>query len=131
MMTGWKSRIPALLKRERQEVDRIIREAAFEVEGLAKLAAPVDTGLLRASVYTVTSRSSNRAEADANAQQIAPGVDLGMEPTAQEMTAVVTVGAEYGIYVELGSEKMGARPYLGPALEQVSQRLGAELRRVF
>lgn len=30
----------------------------------------------------------------------------------------VTVGAEYGIYHELGTVKMIARPFLGPAVEQ-------------
>ena len=31
----------------------------------------------------------------------------------------VTVGAEYGIYLEYGTARMGARPFMAPAVEQV------------
>ena len=36
--------------------DRLVRRIAFEVEARAKQKAPVDTGALRASIYTRTGR---------------------------------------------------------------------------
>lgn len=32
-----------------------------------------------------------------------------------ELTSVVQVGAEHGLYLELGTRRMPARPFLGPA----------------
>ena len=130
IMTGWKSQIPSLLKKERKEIDRLIRASAFRVEAGAKLAAPVDTGLLRASIYTTTNRDSSRAQAETDARKIDPTADLGNEPTVGELTAVVSVGAEYGIYVEMGGKRGAARPYLGPALEEVARDLRVEVRRI-
>lgn len=128
--TGWKSKIPSLLKKERKEIDRVIRASAFRVEALAKLAAPVDTGLLRASIYTTTSRDSSRAQAEGETRKLDPTADLGNEPTVGELTAVVSVGAEYGIYVEMGGKRGAAQPYLEPALEEVARDLRVEVRRL-
>lgn len=68
----------------------IIEAVAYDVEGKAKMNAPVDTGFLRNSIE------------------------------AEEQTKTVwrvNVWAEYGIYVELGTSRMAAQPYLVPAIE--------------
>lgn len=43
-------------------------------------------------------------------------VMVGYSPTTE---ALVGVGAEYGAYVELGTSRMRAQPYLFPAVETV------------
>lgn len=48
-----------------------------------------------------------------------------------DLSAVVVSGAEYGIYVEFGTTRMRARPYLFPALEEVTRSIGGELKRLF
>jgi HK97 gp10 family phage protein len=71
---------------------RIVRKAALDIQGNAQVRAPVDTGNLRASII---------------AREVGP--------THWQ----VRVGAEYGIYVEMGTRHMAAQPYLTPAAEFV------------
>lgn len=69
----------------------LVHDTAFRIERDAKMLAPVDTGFLRTSI--------------------------GAQMTG-ELSAVVSVGAEYGLYQELGTSKMPAQPFLTPAVEQ-------------
>lgn len=73
---------------------RVIRKTAFDIEASAKTAAPVDTGNLRNSIGTDISNGG--------------------------LTAVIGPGAAYGIYVELGTSRMAAQPFLGPAYDRHS-----------
>jgi HK97 gp10 family phage protein len=75
--------------------------AAHLVEGVAKVKAPVDTGFLRNSigVLSVSSRE-----------------------------AVIGVGAEYGVYQEMGTRRMAARPFMRPALEENRGRIAGLIR---
>lgn len=102
-MTTWRSKIPAVRRRTRKELSALVQTAAFQIEQQAKIASPVDTGMLRNSIQT----------------QI-----------LDDMTAMVTVGAEYGIYVEFGTRHQAAQPYFIPAVEQVVRSFGGELRKV-
>jgi len=64
----------------------------------AQRLAPVDTGTLRASIH----------------------VD-SVQRTGRSVTATVATGgeaSEYAVYVELGTRRMGAQPYMTPALAQ-------------
>lgn len=75
-----------------------IEKGARDIEAHAKSTAPVDTGTLRNSI------------------------------TAEQLSAlawIVFVGAYYGIYVEMGTYKMGARPFLLPAFETVQASIVA------
>lgn len=103
-MAGWESNISKLTAQNRQQLARVVKDAADEVEARAKIAAPFDTGFLAGSIQATH---------------------------PEELTSVVTVGAEYGIFVELGTVKMAARPYLGPAVEAVISRLGGTIQRIF
>lgn len=87
-----------------QEIDRAVVRAALDAEGGAKIGAPVDTGALRNSIQA---RASGPGE------------------------AIVGVGMLYGPYVEYGTYKMRARPFLGPALEKAVVRLRRTLENLF
>jgi len=78
-----------------------LSQAAFFVEGQAKVKAPVDTGFLRSSI-AVLSVSSREA--------------------------VIGVGAEYGVYVEEGTGRMEAQPFMRPALENNRERIAGMIR---
>jgi HK97 gp10 family phage protein len=109
---------------------------AQRIEGLAAANAPIDTGALRASIYSESALESNRDQRISEAEGNYPGPgrsrDDGRSPTTRddqfspataielngELQAKVAVGARYGMHVELGTGKMSARPYLGPAAEQ-------------
>ena len=70
----------------------VLTAAGFEVEQSAKKRAPYRTGAL--------SNSIRSEKYDENTVRITPGVN-------------------YAPFVELGTSRMSARPYLFPALEEV------------
>jgi HK97 gp10 family phage protein len=74
--------------------DRALGSIAFQVEGEAKVRAPVDTGALRNSIHTEKKKAGLYWVAD---------------------------GVEYGIYQELGTYKMRAQPFMVPATEAVGR----------
>lgn len=100
-----------------ERLSEAVRKTAFAIEGDAKILAPVDTGALRASIYTVTDRSSGFSSAVAGTSrpdQIAQEMPLSPSP----LIAFVAVGMEYGIYLEYGTRHMAARPFMFPAAQQ-------------
>lgn len=85
------SRIP-LVQKQLRLASQVVRKSALDVEAQAKLRAPVDTGFLRNSIHTEQS---------------------------SDLRAEVIVGAEYGLYIEYGTSRMAAQPFLNPAVEFV------------
>ena len=71
-----------------------IKKAGLLVEGDAKMVVPVDTGSLRRSIHTEDSSNATSA------------------------TATVGSSLEYAPYIELGTSKMSAQPFLQPSLEK-------------
>lgn len=74
---------------------RYARAVAREVGRDAKRYCPVDTGALRASIY---------AEVDGNVTRIW----VGTNPRGD--------GVDYALFVEFGTSRMAAQPYMRPAL---------------
>jgi len=70
----------------------VLDKTAIDVEAGAKERAPVDTGALRSSLHTEKPDTFKRIIAD---------------------------GVNYGVFNEYGTHKMGARPFLTPAVEIV------------
>jgi hypothetical protein len=127
----------------------IIVAAAFECERMAKLNVgsmdAVDTGALRASIYTRTKKSGGR---------FSPGMITSLRkitkkgasmtgkrfielpaPQGDEI-AVVGPSVEYGYYVEFGlgsNRKRGSRPFLGRATEAIARKInnGSMFKRLF
>lgn len=100
------SHIPEVTDAIRKAVEDSIAAGAMAVEAAAKQKAPVDTGYLRSSIQATK--------------------DGPMEWT-------VAVGAEYGVYVELGhvtrgGGHVGPRPFLAPAVAIVKPRLRAMIQ---
>jgi HK97 gp10 family phage protein len=79
--------------------DAVVQMTGIIVQ-LAQANAPVDTGFLRDSI-------------------VAEMID--------EFSGTVTVGAYYGIYVEMGTRFMAAQPYFYPAVDEGSTRWEAVL----
>ena len=96
---------------------QLIKRLAFEVEARAKLKAPVDTGALRASIYThVDGEAADPPSIDGDAPRVAL-------PDPPANTAHVGPSVDYGLYVELGTSDMVAQPYLTPAVREVEANL--------
>ncbi len=117
---------------------RLVDRTAYDIERWAKMLAPVDTGFLRNSIHTITKGSSGydkalgraeRADAKRHAGQRrsaetgrwmdVAGMMLEETSGAGFLSAIVAVGAEYGVYVEYGTVNQAAQPYLEPAVEGV------------
>jgi HK97 gp10 family phage protein len=104
---GWYvvfNRLPAIMAAVEVQARRAPIATAEEVAVRARANAPVDTGYLQGSIAAV--------------------------PVNQHM-AEVRVGAPYGGYVEFGTSKMAAQPFLSPALggaaESMLQKIAGAL----
>src|SRR4051812_18518023 len=85
-----------------ERAEQVIHKAAHDIEARAKTQAPVRTGNLRNSIQTVT----------------------------HKLGATITAHAFYAIYVEMGTYKMAARPFLRPAVEAVKPGLIAAMSKL-
>lgn len=83
------NRIPAIIAAFPGLMEQLVGKTAFDVQDTAQNLCPIDTGYLAGSI-TVT-RNGLRAE---------------VEPAA-----------EYAGYVEFGTYKMAAQPYMRPAAD--------------
>lgn len=72
----------------------VVRKTAKDIESTAKGLAPVDTGNLKSSIGTS---------------------DLRAMGTSGSIEAEVRATANYAIYQELGTSRMAAQPFMGPA----------------
>ena len=86
--------------------DKIVKAVAFEVLREAQQKAPVDTGALKAN-------------ADVNTKYAGDGI------------MSVEFYQEYAPYVELGTWKMAARPFLKPAVENAAKKLADMFKGLF
>lgn len=91
-MASYSSRIPKLVAEVTAKTELIVAKAAMDIQAHAQNRAPVRTGFLKGSIQAKREKP---------------------------LSWRVDVQADYGIYVELGTSRMAARPYLIPAVEMV------------
>lgn len=84
--------IPRILAELDGVMEVIVKKSTYDCEAAAKRRAAVDTGAMRSSIQS-------------------------RFPT--KLTGEVTVGVDYAIYVEYGTYKARAQPFLAPALREV------------
>lgn len=85
------NRIPALIAAVEANARSAVKSTADSIAQDARARAPVDTGFLKGSIESVSLATGKSAE--------------------------VRVGAYYGPYVEFGTYKMAAQPFLYPAAQ--------------
>ena len=95
-----KNFIKRLSEAEMRESKKLLKSVAADIQRKAMRTVPVDTGNLKRSILVDVS-------------------DDGKEAT-------VTATADYAAYVEYGTRKMTARPFMRPAAEEVAKELGVE-----
>jgi HK97 gp10 family phage protein len=93
-------------KQRKQTIGNLWR-AALMVERDAKLGCPVDTGRLRASLISSVNEGAMSARVG-SANRLIRNPEI----------AVTGSNVYYAKYVELGTYKMKAQPFLVPALEK-------------
>jgi len=110
-----------LIKESPLKVDQAVRATAFFVEAIAKTMSPVATGANRSSIYTKTSQGVNGTPGELG--DILPAVQIG--------EAVVGPSMGYSIFLEFGTSRMPARPFLTPAAEQAPKYFETVIKQVF
>jgi HK97 gp10 family phage protein len=98
------ARLRELIALVRPKAAQIVKATAFKVERAAKMLAPVDTGAMRNSI---------RAE------------------PVDDLTWQVSVGQEYAPFVEFGTSRMAAQPFLVPALEAHRAEMEKRIAELF
>jgi HK97 gp10 family phage protein len=101
-------RLEQMLPSVRNAIEQGLVESALLVERDAKIKAPVDTGRLRSGLSHVTE-------------------DFGSNNPA------ITVGTnvEYAKFVEFGTSRQSAKPFLYPALIENEQKIKRKLAEAF
>jgi HK97 gp10 family phage protein len=120
--------LPELAAKLEKAVDAAARKAAFDIQAKAQALAPVDTGFLKNSIYTITDKGStygNIAAPPEGAEALAE-----VSKPAKPVRAVVAVAANYGVFVEFGSVHGPAQPYLTPAADAVMPSYQAALEKL-
>jgi HK97 gp10 family phage protein len=91
-------------KKARIATDRELDLSSKRIERMAKVKVPVDTGALKNTIFSAK---------------------------AGNLTYKVTAPQHYAIYVEKGTRKMRAQPYLKPALDAERPKLISNLRKLY
>lgn len=102
-INGLLDRAKLLLPKVRTGVQQTVAETALLIETDAKQFAPVDTGRLRSSIHA----------------EIAPN----------GLSATVEVSVNYAAFVEMGTRRQRAQPFLFPAYEKNRGAFVANLKR--
>jgi hypothetical protein len=113
------NRFPQLAATLPLAVGKIVRKAAFDVQARAMVSAPIRTGFLRSSIYVTGKDYDTYGQGVIGMGTLLPPVPK----TNQWTTAIVAVGASYGLYIEMGSRFQPARPFLLPAAEYVKPKM--------
>lgn len=96
------NRLPQITTALHQVAVTEVKKHAYMVEAQAKAKVAVDTGTLRRSIHSVFENGGLRA--------------------------LVGPSVLYGKFVEFGTRRMGARPYMRPAAESVLPKFVASMR---
>lgn len=113
------TRLNNIINNADSNTENFIKSVGFSIEARAKMKAPVDTGALRNSIYTDTRNTSN----------IPTEKDYDL-PRGSRTKIYVGPTMEYAIYVEFGTSRQSAQPYLIPAVEEVASQLNTHYRLI-
>lgn len=95
------NRLPEIRRRLATQVDPIVQDVADEVVALARSLVRVRTGKLRDSIRARKTRANN---------------------------VIVEATQPYAVHVEYGTRHFSAKPFLGPAAEQVRPLFEARMK---
>ena len=119
--------------------------AEVKIVGMEKVNVKIKNNLGLYAVRTVVQK--NGSEMQKKAQKKAPvgtpqstGIpnykggtlkkSIGLEITNGGLTATVEPTADYAAYVELGTRKMNAKPYLKPAFDEQKEKFKSDMQKL-
>lgn len=98
------NRFPEIAAALPEQTSAVVRKASFDVEAHAKNRVPVDTGALKNSIST--------------------------EFEDRGLTGIIAPHTEYATFVEFGTRRMSAQPYMTPAAEAVMPAFVAAMKQM-
>lgn len=114
------------------KAEALVVNTAFKIQEHAQHNAPFDTSALRNSIYVVTRKSDGFQAAASAAQDKNQNATLTPIPSpTEDLAAHVGPSVEYGLYQELGTVRMGAHPFLVPAVESLRSTWKAAWKALF
>ncbi len=113
---------PLLASQIKPACKRVVRQTEKDIQDMNVINAPRDTGWLESSIYVATTSrvTYSGAAFTGTGYQLLSKEMFPPEVPDDELTAIVGVGATYGIYVEYGTRFMAAQPYFTPAVQWAS-----------
>jgi len=114
-----------MVKEMPERAEEVVKKVALRAEGHMKQRAAVDTGAMKNSIYTVTNKYSRFPGVQLMGKTLTP------HPNPPPMTAYVGPSVDYAIYVEFGTHKITAQPFVIPGLEQAAKDLPAIAPELF
>jgi HK97 gp10 family phage protein len=120
------AKLDALISESPVKVDKAVRATAFDVQGVAVSLAAVDTGAMRASIFVKTHGGGEQPQAlgDAEVSDPTPG-------NPPLMTAYIAPGVNYAGYVEFGTSRQAAQPFMTPAVEAAEDKFIQHIKAIF
>lgn len=124
-------------KLDTKELDKIVKNMdgnknkvgkmlGFELEAEAKKRAPRLTSAMSNSIYTVTKEMDGYSNASGAATQANPKAETQPHPKPTgNVLARVGPCVNYAEFVEFGTSRQSAQPYLTPAAEVVFTKLNS------
>lgn len=100
------NRIPEIVAQARPRALEAVNAALFAVEGHAKSIVPVDTGALKNSIHVTPA-------------------DAGT------LSGECSASMDYAVYVEYGTYRSPAQPYMTPAAEAAAPGFQAAMADIF
>lgn len=112
--------LPEVAAQMPEIASKLVRKAAFDIAARAISGPPRKTGFMKGSIYVAVHSGDNEYPyPDGLEPDEGDGYMLDEVQSPNDLTAIVAVGANYGVFVELGTRYMSAQPYLTPAAEIV------------
>jgi HK97 gp10 family phage protein len=126
------SRLNRILRNLGGNVEQAVSEVADDIVNMAKDKAPVLTGALRASIHKRTNKTNPYSQVASEVKSRRPEAQTTPLPVP-EHKGVAYVGpvVHYAAVVEMGSTRRPAKPYLTPAVREVTNRLERAHKKAF
>lgn len=103
-LDSWLNWVKQQEHKVQEEINTLVNETAHRIERKAKQLAPVDTGNLRRNIV--------------------------VEDGPTEFSKKVSSKADYSLYVEFGTRKMAAQPFMSPAIFSEQGKYYEKLARI-
>jgi HK97 gp10 family phage protein len=104
-------------KEAEKAIQRALEAIGLQAEGYAKMNCTVDTGLLRNSItHAVSGESFSHDYKSNNGEK--SGQVSGTIGHTEDNSVFIGSNVEYAPFVEMGTSKMKAQPFLKPAITE-------------